>query len=246
LFDSVDVDIGGLQYHNLILSGLDLASREVTLDYNTYIVWREVNTGAAVNIGLAPDVPYSIVRPNIRLLHNGIELSAGPSWTISANPLRLILDPGVVIEDTDSFNIEYQTLGSSIHDDPRFIPQVGLISVTNETTVISTVDNNYLKVINFNFPPVVEWTDGATYCGWSEATNNTTNTVSPFPLINQTTAIPNVSIIYSHGTSDTLVYGIDWQFRAIPDLVSYRIQLSQKITDQLSPGNQIMVTYKHR
>jgi hypothetical protein len=246
LFDSVDVDIGGLQYHNLILSGLDLASREIILDYNTYIVWREINTGATVNIGLAPDVPYSIVRPNIRLLHNGIELSAGPSWTISDTPVRLILDPGVVIEDTDSFNIEYQTLGSSIHDDPRFIPQVGLTSVTNETTVILTVDNNYLKVINFNFPPVVEWTDGATYCGWSEATNNTTNTVSPFPLINQTTAIPNVSIIYSHGTSDILVYGIDWQFRAIPAPVSYRIQLSQKITDQLSPGNQIMVTYKHR
>lgn len=246
LFDSVDIDISGLQKQNLILTGTDLSSREVVLDYNTYIVWREVNTGATVNIGLAPDVSYSLVRSNIRLLHNGIELSAGPSWTISDNPLRLVLDPGIVVESADSFNIEYETLGTPVHTDPRFVAQVGLTTVTNETTLITSTDKNYLKVINFAFSPVIEWTDGATYCGWSEATNNAANTLAPFPLIHQTTATPNVVVSYSHGTVDTLTYGTDWQFRAIPGTVSYRIQLSQRITDMLSSGNQIRVTYKHR
>ena len=246
LFDSVDIDISGLQKQNLVLSGIDLVSREIVLDYNTYIVWREVNTGATVNIGLAPDVPYSIVRSNIRLLHNGIELSAGPSWTISDNPLRLVLDPGIVVELADSFNIEYETLGTPVHNDPRFVAQTGLTTVNNETTIISSVDANYLKVITFLYSPVVEWTDGITYCGWSEALDNSTNILTPFPFIRQDTAIPNVTVSYYHGTTDVLVYGTDWQFRAIPGSVSYRIQLSQRITDKLTSGNEIRVTYKHR
>ena len=250
LFDNVDIDISGLVKQNLSLSWTDIhVSRSIALDYNTYIVWRELNTGDTVNIGLAPDVSYSLVRSNIRFLHNGIELSAGNNWFITDNPMTLNVDPSLAIEEGDVFSLEYETLGAAVHDDPRLVVQTGLTAVSSESTTVSSINRNYLRVVPFTHSPVIEWSDGATYCGWSETTTNSTNTLPPEPLIHVDTAVPNVtvSVVSTPGPiTVVLVYGTDWKFRAIPDTVSYRIQLLQHASDSLKYGDQIHIAYKYR
>lgn len=272
LSDGIDIGITGLTRQTKIVFGTDPILPAVPLDfYNTYITWREINTGSTIAIGIVPEVDYSLVRPNIRVLQNGLEIHASnTTWTLSdtpGNPTTINLLSDIIIEDTDIFNIEYETFGPAIVTDPSLVPQT-LTSILDETTTITaittsnqsttTVNYNYLKVIPFSYAPVVEWTTDpgdfintipGSYSGWSEAIDNTTNRVAPEAIINRELATPNVTVSYvdSVGPVTTeLVFRTDWVFRAIPATISYRIQLSSDVTNKLKVGDSIKVSYNKR
>lgn len=252
LSDGMDLGLSNLVKQVKSVLGTDPALPNIVLDYyNVYVTWREINTGSTVTISIAPEVSYQMVRPNIRVLHNGIETVAGIDWILSdtpGNPLTIVLLPNLVIETDDIFNVEYETFGTGIVTDPRLALQT-LVHIVDETTSIVTVDYNYLKVITFTNEPVVEWLSGITPSGWSEAIDDTTNRTAPEALINRETALPNVSVSYvnSVGPVTTLLtYKTDWVFRAIPATISYRIQLLQHISDQLKPGDSVKVSYYKR
>jgi hypothetical protein len=218
---------------------------------NIFVVWREILTGDVLGTGLFPLVDYTRVRPNVKVLKNGIEVAYG-YWSLASNPNRIIIDPTVMPgAQSDVISVEYYTLNGIELPTYPADPVTGVAYTTANSYVYDetlTIPSNFDRIIKenileytFNHRPIISWYRGDTgaFISVSVDTGNVIN--APNPKLYRDLAYPNITIRKNGIDVNFRTY---WNFISIPSTgVSFRIAFEQAFTQALQPGDIISISY---
>lgn len=245
--DPIDFDIDGLEQivDTFIISDVTI-SELVLSKTNLFVSWREFNSGLSLGTGLFPLVKYFSVRPNIVVLRNGIEIVYGDYWTIASHPNRILISPNLKISLNDTFSIKYYTLDGLTLPVVPTDPDTGIVYDSGNTTtytqtvnINSTPNTEVLYEIALTHNAVVSWYRSDTSQYISTSVDKGLNTV-PIPEMYKDLAVPTTQV---RRNSILLPYGSLWDFIAIPGTQSYRIRLSEQVTQALQIGDTLTVSY---
>jgi len=248
--DPADISIDGLVYDQLLFKIRSDKDTEFLLpNVNTFVSWKEVNTGLSMGTGLFPYKMASTVRPNIQVLRNGIELVYGEYWAIASAPMRILLTSACLIVEDDTIEIIYQALGEvkaiTYPANAAGIPYDSLNTIEETKQIqiplgFTKTDKLQLMPVQFDYDPIISWyrRDTGDFINTSVSTPGLL--LTPIPYMYKELAIPNIHIL-KNGIE--LEYGTYWKFKSTANSIMYEIVLKQNLTASLEPNDVLHITY---
>ncbi len=258
-FDALNIAISGLITNQdvYVISNISVTSF-ILQKQNVFVTWREVNSGNTVGVGQ----PVAFTFPSITVLRNGIQLVYGDYWGYSIDPNEIYLLPALILSLGDTIEIIYDTFDETTL--PTYPSYVNLSNITvicdttntQHSTDTYTIPTNFgasnkafLSNYIFTHNPIISWYRYDTSAFISTSVDLTMLVdgtpkiaTTPIATMYRDLAMPDVEV-YRNGI--LLTYAQDWYFNSVPTTTtwSYRVVLSQLITQALQPYDTIVLKY---